>query len=106
MTLTRARALAVLGAAPLLGRCALDRAQVRVGSKNFTESFLIAEIYAQALERAGLRVGRLFNLGSTQIAMAAMQRGNIDLLSRVYRHRADRRAPFPAGCAIPHGHTK
>lgn len=78
MTLTRARALAVLGAAPLLGRCALDRAQVRVGSKNFTESFLIAEIYAQALERAGLRVGRLFNLGSTQIAMAAMQRGNID----------------------------
>jgi osmoprotectant transport system substrate-binding protein len=30
------------------------------------------------LERAGLRVGRLFNLGSTQIAMAAMKRGNID----------------------------
>ena len=52
---------------------------VRVGSKNFTESFVIAEIYAQALERAGMRVERLFNLGSTQIAMAAMERGNIDL---------------------------
>ena len=52
---------------------------MRVGSKNFTESFVIAEIYAQALEAAGMRVERLFNLGSTQIAMAAMQRGNIDL---------------------------
>ncbi len=78
MRLSRARALAVLAAAPMLARCAFDRAQVRVGSKNFTESFLIAEIYAQALENAGLRVGRLFNLGSTQIAMAAMERGNID----------------------------
>ncbi|MFY9720889.1 MAG: glycine betaine ABC transporter substrate-binding protein [Candidatus Cybelea sp.] len=78
MSLSRARALAVLAAAPILARCEFDRAQVRVGSKNFTESFLIAEIYAQALERAGLRVGRLFNLGSTQIAMAAMERGNID----------------------------
>jgi osmoprotectant transport system substrate-binding protein len=78
MSLSRARALAVLAAAPILARCDYDRAQVRVGSKNFTESFLIAEIYAQALERAGLRVGRLFNLGSTQIAMAAMERGNID----------------------------
>jgi osmoprotectant transport system substrate-binding protein len=78
MSLSRARALAVLAATPILARCEFDRAQVRVGSKNFTESFLIAEIYAQALERAGLRVGRLFNLGSTQIAMAAMERGNID----------------------------
>jgi osmoprotectant transport system substrate-binding protein len=78
MTLSRAQALAVLAGAPLLARCAFDRAQIRVGSKNFTESFLVAEIYAQALERAGLRVGRLFNLGSTQIAMAAMARGNID----------------------------
>ncbi|MBV8198273.1 MAG: hypothetical protein JO263_09060 [Candidatus Eremiobacteraeota bacterium] len=74
----RSGALAWLGAAPLLARCAFDPAAIRVASKNFTESFVIAEIYAQALERAGLRVERLFNLGSTQIAIAAMQRGNID----------------------------
>lgn len=67
----------MLGAAPLLSRCGLG-SSIRVGSKNFTESFVIAEIYAQALERAGLQVERLFNLGSTQIAIAAMQRGNID----------------------------
>ncbi|HEY2476502.1 MAG TPA: glycine betaine ABC transporter substrate-binding protein [Candidatus Cybelea sp.] len=79
MPVSRARALAFLATAPLLPGCAFDSSRVRVGSKNFTESFLIAEIYAQALERAGMRVERLFNLGSTQIAMAAMRRGNIDL---------------------------
>jgi len=75
---TRARVLALIAGAPALVRCALYPSGVRVGSKNFTESFIIAEIYAQALERAGLRVERLFNLGSTQIAMAAMRRGNLD----------------------------
>lgn len=78
MILTRARALAVLASAPLLASCA-SRQSVKVGSKNFTESIVIAEIYAQTLERAGLPVERRFNLGSTQIALAAMQRGDIDL---------------------------
>lgn len=78
MKLSRAKALAFLGTVPLLARCAFDRSHVRVGSKNFTESFIIAEIYSQALERAGMPVERLFNLGSTQIAMAAMARGSID----------------------------
>jgi osmoprotectant transport system substrate-binding protein len=79
VNLSRRRALSLLSAAPLAASCAFDRSAVAVGSKNFTESFVIAEIYAQALEAAGLRVSRLFNLGSTQIAMAAMARGDIDL---------------------------
>ncbi len=78
MTINRAAALAMLGTASLLAGCALDPNVVRVGSKNFTESFIIAEIYAQALESAGIRVRRLFNLGSTQIAMSAMRRGSLD----------------------------
>ncbi|HEY6450957.1 MAG TPA: glycine betaine ABC transporter substrate-binding protein, partial [Candidatus Cybelea sp.] len=77
--LSRRRALALVAATPLAARCGFDRSAIRVGSKNFTESFVIAEIYAQSLEAAGIRVERLFNLGSTQIAMAAMERGNIDL---------------------------
>ncbi|MBV9718772.1 MAG: quaternary ammonium transporter [Candidatus Eremiobacteraeota bacterium] len=77
--LSRRRALALLGVAPLLARCAFDPSAIHVGSKNFTESFVIAEIYAQSLEAAGFHVERLFNLGSTQIAIAAMERGNIDL---------------------------
>lgn len=79
MKIVRRRALALIAAAPLAARCAFDNSAIRVGSKNFTESFLIAEIYAQSLEAAGMRVERLFNLGSTQIAMAAMGHGNIDL---------------------------
>jgi len=79
VTLSRRRALAAIAATPLLTRCFFDSSRIRVGSKNFTESFVIAEIYAQALEAAGLEVDRLFNLGSTQIALAAMQRGNLDL---------------------------
>ncbi|HZV76169.1 MAG TPA: glycine betaine ABC transporter substrate-binding protein [Candidatus Babeliales bacterium] len=74
----RRRALGLIAAIPLTARCAFDPSAIRIGSKNFTESFVIAEIYAQALEAAGMRVGRLFNLGSTQIAMAAMERGDID----------------------------
>ena len=78
MNVTRKHALAALASVPLLTRCATLRS-IRVGSKNFTESFVIAEIYAQTLEAAGFTVSRRFNLGSTQIALAAMQRGDIDL---------------------------
>lgn len=78
MNLSRGRVLALLGAALAVPACG-GRGAIRVGSKNFTESILIAEIYAQALERAGYRVVRRLNLGSTQIALAAMQRGDIDL---------------------------
>ena len=80
MNLTRARALRRRASAPLFAGCA-SRAggTIVVGSKNFTESFVIAEIYSQTLELAGLRVERRFNLGSTQIALAAMHRGDIDL---------------------------
>lgn len=77
--LTRGQALAAIGGASLLAACGGRNGAVRVGSKNFTESFVIAEIYAQALERARVRVERRFNLGSTQIAIAAMRRGDIDL---------------------------
>lgn len=77
--ISRRRVLAFAATAPLLTRCLFDRSAIRVGSKNFTESFVIAEIYAQSLEASGMHVERLFNLGSTQIAIAAMQRGNIDL---------------------------
>ncbi|MBV8434066.1 MAG: quaternary ammonium transporter [Candidatus Eremiobacteraeota bacterium] len=79
MSLARSRAIALIAASPLLARCGSKNGSVRVGSKNFTESFVLAEIYAQALEAAGLRVDRRFNLGSTQIALAAMARGDIDL---------------------------
>lgn len=82
MRLTRRDSLALIGAALVLPNCGGGKnaaAAIRVGSKNFGEDITIAEIYAAALERANLPVERHMNLGSTQIATAAMQRGDIDL---------------------------
>jgi osmoprotectant transport system substrate-binding protein len=52
---------------------------VRIGSKDFTEAILVAELYAQILEEEGLTVERNFNLGATPIVHAAMLNGEIDL---------------------------
>ena len=52
---------------------------VRIGSKNFTEAILVAEMYALALEDAGIRVERKFNLGATPVAHTALVNGEIDL---------------------------
>lgn len=80
MTLTRRHAMSLIGVALALPQCSGHASNaVRVGSKNFTEAIVIGEIYAQALERAGLTVQRHLNLGSVQIAMAALERGDIDL---------------------------
>ncbi len=80
MPLTRRRSLALIGAAIALPQCSGGGANaVRVGSKNFGEDIIVAEVYAAALERAGLQVERHMNLGSTQIATEALTRGDIDL---------------------------
>jgi osmoprotectant transport system substrate-binding protein len=80
-TMTRRSALGMLAAAALLpaGCGGKPASAIKVGSKNFTEELLLGEMYSLALERAGYSVERRLNLGSTQIAMEAMQRGDIDL---------------------------
>ncbi len=78
MNLTRGRAMALFGSALVLPQCGKSDA-IRVGSKNFSENITVAEIYAAALEIAGFKVERHMNLGSTQIAMAAIERGDIQL---------------------------
>src|SRR5665213_3762610 len=78
MQLTRARALSLIAAAPLVVSCRRGDA-VKVGSKNFTEELILGALYAQSLEHAGLHVARKLNLGTTDIAMAALKRGEIDL---------------------------
>jgi glycine betaine/choline ABC-type transport system substrate-binding protein len=52
--------------------------KVTIGSKNFTEEFILGNIYAQALEAAGYTVKTQFNLGSEQIANRALKRGQVD----------------------------
>jgi osmoprotectant transport system substrate-binding protein len=50
-----------------------------VGSKNFTEQYILGNMYAQALDANGFNAETKLNLGSEQIADKALQNGQIDL---------------------------
>jgi glycine betaine/choline ABC-type transport system substrate-binding protein len=52
--------------------------EITVGSKNFDEQFILGEIYAQALEAAGYTISTDLNLGSEQIALRALEEGEVD----------------------------
>lgn len=78
----RRRALTVvLGAAALLvAGDAVAAAPVRVGSKSFTESYILGEIVARIVEDAGeAGVERRLGLGGTGIVYGALLSGDIDL---------------------------
>ncbi len=52
---------------------------ITVGSKNFTEQYILGELYAQALEAKGFNVEKKLDLGSAAIADKALQNGQIDM---------------------------
>jgi osmoprotectant transport system substrate-binding protein len=85
MSVTRKAALstfAAVTAAAALAGCGSGGnggPAVAVGSKDFTEELILGEMYAQILEKNGFNVARTLDLGGTQVAMAALQRGDIDL---------------------------
>jgi glycine betaine/choline ABC-type transport system substrate-binding protein len=54
------------------------KVKLTVGSKNFTEEFILGEIYAQALQAAGYTVKKDLNYGSEQIAFKALKEGKLD----------------------------
>ncbi|AHY46176.1 Periplasmic glycine betaine/choline-binding (lipo)protein of an ABC-type transport system (osmoprotectant binding protein) [Rubrobacter radiotolerans] len=56
-----------------------DGPTISIGSKNFTEQYILGNMYAEALENAGFNVERNLNLGSEQIADRALQSGEIDM---------------------------
>ena len=51
---------------------------ITVGSKNFTEQFVLGELYSQVLEAAGFTVKKQLNLGSELLAYKALQAGKVD----------------------------
>jgi len=57
-----------------------DGPTITVASFNFTESTILAELYAQALEDAGYPVERQLNLGSREVIFPELTSGGIDLL--------------------------
>jgi len=64
-----------------LGGCAKQRSvTIVVGSKNFTEQLVLAELFAQQIEaQTALHVDRRLNLGGTLLSHDALVSGKIDL---------------------------
>lgn len=58
----------------------LDDDAITIGSFNFPESVLLAELYALALERAGYSVVRELDLGPREFVAPAVLRGLIELV--------------------------
>lgn len=57
-----------------------SKPHIVVGSKNFTEQVVLAEIIAQQIEtRTGIEVERKIDLGGTLLAHEALKSGSIDL---------------------------
>jgi osmoprotectant transport system substrate-binding protein len=52
---------------------------VTLGTKNFTEQFILGQLYAQALRAKGWTVELKENIGSTEVADKALDSGGIDL---------------------------
>jgi osmoprotectant transport system substrate-binding protein len=71
----------ILAQAALLAGCggASQDKSVVVASKDFTEQFILGEMYAQLLENHGYTVERKLNLGGTPVAQEAITSGQIDI---------------------------
>jgi glycine betaine/choline ABC-type transport system substrate-binding protein len=54
---------------------------ITVGSTNFYEQEILAEIFAQMLESNGATVERKFQLGNREVVMPALEAGEIDVLA-------------------------
>ena len=57
-----------------------DSSTITVGSANFPENELLAEMYSQALEAKDVKVNRKFNIGARELYLKALQDGSIDMI--------------------------
>lgn len=53
---------------------------ITIGSADFPESQIVAAIYSQALQHAGVHVTEKFNIGAREVYVKALQDGSIDLV--------------------------
>ena len=77
---------------PLLRRrttpAAGESTPIIVGAKNFTEQYVLGQLYKQALEAKGLSVRFLESIGSTELIAKALTSGQITLYPE-YEDHAD-----------------
>ena len=68
------------GAEPTAAAEPKEGPAITVGSANFTESIILAEIYAGALEAEGYEVDKKLNIGAREVYFPALEKGDVDLL--------------------------
>lgn len=66
-------------AAPAARDGSAQGATITVGAKNFTEQYVLGQLYRQALQARGLSVGYKENIGSTELIAKALTSGRISL---------------------------
>ncbi|MEJ7636285.1 ABC transporter substrate-binding protein [Aeromicrobium sp.] len=71
--------LAACGGDPTEGEKASSDT-IAIGSADFPENAIIAEIYAQALEAEGVKVKKKLNIGAREAYIKALENGEIDLV--------------------------
>ena len=64
----------------LPGAGGTGKGNVTVGSTNFYEQEVLAEVYAQVLEANGYTVERKYQLGAREVVFPALEKGDIDVL--------------------------
>lgn len=57
----------------------VERGAITVGSTDFSEQEIVASMYAAVLEDAGYDVERRFHLGSREVVLPALEKGDIDV---------------------------
>lgn len=78
--------MAVLASVMVLGACTGDDAAappaggVTVAAFGFSESNILAELYAQAMEAKGIPVRRAFDLASREVVEPALEQGVVDFV--------------------------
>src|SRR2546428_12974650 len=51
---------------------------ISLGTKDFTEEFVLGQLYKQALEHKGIKVNYHENIGSTEVIQTALRSGKIN----------------------------
>jgi osmoprotectant transport system substrate-binding protein len=61
------------------GSSKANKPTIVLGTKNFTEEYILGQLYKQALQAKGYKVSYKENIGSTEIITAALNSGKINL---------------------------
>jgi osmoprotectant transport system substrate-binding protein len=79
LALLVALVLASCGGADAPARTAAHAGPVRIGTKNFTESEILGELYTQALEAKGIQVDLQSSVGPGELTNRALRLGLLDM---------------------------